>query len=91
MSDMEVVESFNNAWRALARTDIDETQRVAMNMLARMISKVKSEVEESHREHQITVDEWLEMLQQYPKKDNPEMDLMEKIEELEQREFSMEN
>lgn len=29
--------------------------------------------------------------QQYPKKDNPEMDLMEKIEELEQREFSMEN
>lgn len=64
MSDMEVVESFNNAWRALARTDIDETQRVAMNMLARMISKVKSEVEESHREHQITVDEWLEMLQE---------------------------
>lgn len=64
MSDIEVIESINNAWRALAKTNLDETQRVAMNMLARMIGKVKSEVEESHREYQITVDEWIEMLQE---------------------------
>ena len=32
-------------------------------MLGRMIGQVKREVEESHRDHQITVDEWIRMLE----------------------------
>ena len=35
----------------------------AINMLGRMIGQVKLEVEESHRDHQITVDEWIRMLE----------------------------
>lgn len=65
MTDTEVVESFNNAWRALCkqyrkhpRGDIQG----ALNMLGRIIGEVESEVKESHREHQITIDEWLAML-----------------------------
>lgn len=35
----------------------------AINMLGRMIGQVKREVEESHRDHQITIDEWIRMLE----------------------------
>lgn len=65
MTDREVIESFNNAWRALCkqykeypRADIQS----ALNMLGRIIGEVESEVEKSHREGQITLEEWIEML-----------------------------
>lgn len=66
MTDKEVVESFDHAWRALARQyakNRDDGIRCGMNLLARIIGKVKTEVEESHREKQITIDEWIAMLQ----------------------------
>lgn len=66
MTDREVVESFDNAWRALARRYQkypDEGTRCALNLLSKMIREVKSEVEESHREKQITIDEWIAMMQ----------------------------
>lgn len=65
MTDREVIESFNNAWRALCKQyrkyPSGEVQS-ALNMLNKIIGKVESEVEESHLERQITIDEWLEML-----------------------------
>lgn len=66
MTDTEVVESLDNAWRALARQYEryrDDGIRCGMNLLAKVIGKVRSEVEESHREKQITVEEWIAMLQ----------------------------
>lgn len=66
MTDRQVIESFDNAWRALCRQyrayPSAEVQS-AINMLGRMIGQVKREVEESHRDHQITVDEWIRMLE----------------------------
>lgn len=66
MTDRQVIESFDNAWRALCRQyrayPSAEFQS-AINMLGRMIGKVKREVEESHRDHQVTVDEWIRMLE----------------------------
>ena len=65
MTDREVIESFNNAWRALCR-QYKEYPRAdipsALNMLGRIIGEVESEVEKSHREGQITLEEWIEML-----------------------------
>lgn len=65
MTDREVIESFDNAWRAMCRQyRKNPTQELqsALNMLGRILSKVKTEVEKSHREGQITIGEWLEML-----------------------------
>lgn len=65
MTDREVVECFNNAWIALCRQysgNPTQELQTALNMLGRIIGKVKSEVEESHKEEQITIDEWLAML-----------------------------
>ena len=65
MKDTEVLESFNNAWEAMCRQYKEyqrEEMRVALNMLGKIIAKVKSEVEESHKESQITIDEWLTMI-----------------------------
>lgn len=65
MKDIEVLECFNNAWRAMCRQYKEyrrEEVRIALNMLGKIIAKVESEVKESHRENQITIDEWLAML-----------------------------
>lgn len=65
MTDIEVVESFNNAWRAMCRQYREnpnlETQ-TALNMLGKIIGMVDSEVKKSHINRQITIDEWLSML-----------------------------
>ena len=65
MTDIEVVESFNNAWRMMCRqyreSPNQETQ-TALNMLGRIIGIVESEVKKSHLNRQITIDEWLSML-----------------------------
>lgn len=34
-----------------------------MNLLRKIIGEVKSEVEENHRQKQITIDDWIAMLQ----------------------------
>ena len=65
MTDYQVIESFDNAWGALCkqyRNYPDEGTRQALNMLGRIICKVKNEVEDAHREKQITIDEWIAML-----------------------------
>lgn len=65
MTDLDVVESFDNAWRALCRQYRKYPEaniQSALNMLGQIIGKVKREVEESHREKQITMEEWLVML-----------------------------
>lgn len=41
-----------------------------MNLLAEIIRNVKSEVEESHREKQITIEEWIALLQGEDRKEN---------------------
>ena len=65
MTDREVVESLNNAWRALGKQYQrypDECIKDAMNLIAKIVGKVSTEVEESHRETQITIEEWISML-----------------------------
>lgn len=67
MTDREVVESLNNAWMALLkqyRVHPDEGVRCGMNLLAKVVRKVNAEVEESHMEGQITMDEWIAILQE---------------------------
>ena len=65
MTDRQVVESFDNAWKALCmqyRKYPEELTRQALNMLGCIIGKVKNEVEDSHRDKQMTIDEWIKML-----------------------------
>lgn len=65
MTDREVVESLNNAWRALAKQYQrcpNESIKDALNLLSKIIGKVNTEVEESHREVQISIEEWISML-----------------------------
>lgn len=65
MKDTEVIESFDNAWRALARwysSHPHESTRQALNMLSRIIDEVKSKVEKSKEQKQITIEEWIAML-----------------------------
>lgn len=72
MTDKEVVESLNNAWRALGRQYQkcpDEGIQCGLNLLAKIVGQVRSEVEESHREKQITIEEWIIMLQEGKWKD----------------------
>lgn len=67
MTDIEVVESFSNAWIALCeqyREYPKQEIQTALNMIGRIITKVETEVKESHREHQVTIDEWIETLKQ---------------------------
>ncbi len=66
MTDKEVVKSLDNAWIALVRqydNYPDEGIRCGMNLLRKIIGEVKSEVEENHRQKQITIDDWIAMLQ----------------------------
>ena len=47
MTDAEVVESLNNAWRAMCRQydkNPDETMRWALNIVSRVVAKVEYEV-----------------------------------------------
>ena len=65
MTDKEVVESFNNAWRAMCkqyRKYPTQELQTALNMLGHIIGNVKSEVEKSHRNRKITLDEWIAFL-----------------------------
>lgn len=58
MTDKEVVESLNNAWKAMSRQygkKPDETMRWALNIISRVIEKVQYEVEQSHKTKQITI------------------------------------
>lgn len=65
MTDKEVVESLNNAWKAMSRQygkKPDETMRWALNIISRVIEKVQYEVEQSHKTKQITIEECMAML-----------------------------
>lgn len=66
MTDKEIMESFENAWRALARQYQkypDESTRCGLNLLSKIIRQVKSEVEDAKRNGQVTIDEWIDTLQ----------------------------
>lgn len=66
MTDIEVVESFNNSWKAMCilyRENPTQELQSALNMVGRIIGKVKKEVDEAHAERQITIDEWMEWLE----------------------------
>lgn len=72
MTGEQVMECMNNSWRALARIyakDPDNSTRIAMNIIARILGEVESAVKESHREKeeqnregQITIEEWIAFL-----------------------------
>lgn len=66
MTAEEILTSIENAWIALARqynSAPDDYTRRAMNLIAKIVSKVKSEFDaENNRELQISIDEWLEWL-----------------------------
>lgn len=71
MKDIEVIQCFENAWKAMAKMyaqyQPSENIRCAMNIIARIIGQVKNEVEESHitsEARQIDVWEWIEWLKQ---------------------------
>lgn len=70
MTGKEVIESLDNAWRALTRQydkNPDEGTRCGMNLLAKIIGIIKTEVEESNKEKQITIEEWITILQKESK------------------------
>lgn len=77
MKDTEVIESLNNAWRALCeRYDItrNEETRRALNLLREIINKVDFKVKESNKkkqqiskEKQISIEEWIRWLNDYDK------------------------
>ena len=59
-----VIESFDNCWRALCRQysdDPDDTLRMSINFLARIIQKVKSELKNKHEQKnkQMSIDDWI--------------------------------
>lgn len=65
MTDIEVVESFKNAWITMCRQyrkNPNKEMKIALNMLGRIIGIVEIEVKKSHINRQITIDEWLSML-----------------------------
>lgn len=68
MKDTEVIESLNNAWRALSRryNNIryrDEVTRRALNLLNGIIGEVERKVKESNTTKQMTIEDWLEWLE----------------------------
>ena len=63
MTEIEIIESLDNAWRALCkqyRKDCNESTRQALNMVSRIIGKVKSDIGVENK--QFTVGEWLQYL-----------------------------
>ena len=66
MTGREVIESFDNAWRALCgqyRKNPDGELQRSLNFLGKIIGIVKTEVEKTDEVKQITVDDWIEMLE----------------------------
>lgn len=60
MTDLEVIESFNNAWRSLCKQydkHPNETTRQALNMLSKIIGIVKSEIEENN-DKALSTNDW---------------------------------
>lgn len=62
-AENNIIESFNNCWRALARqysNDPSEVLQYTSNMLAKIIGKVETEVKaRRNRDNQMSIDEWL--------------------------------
>ncbi len=61
----KVIESLNNAWRALIRQydeRPDENTRQALNLLNKIIERIKTELRNPNEWKQITIEEWIKML-----------------------------
>ncbi|MCI8536727.1 MAG: hypothetical protein HFG68_14410 [Hungatella sp.] len=61
---------YGERWQDNIQKYPDEGILCGMNLLAEIIRNVKSEVEESHREKQITIEEWIALLQGEDRKEN---------------------
>ena len=68
MTAQEVIDSLNNAWRALARSYSEHPNvelQCAMNVTARIIARVEGEMKEREpKEGQISIEEWLSWLKE---------------------------
>lgn len=67
MTGKQVIESMDNAWRALCvqyDNARDEETRRALNLLSRVTQKMRSEFNEAEKNDgkQITIEEWLAWL-----------------------------
>ena len=67
MTGKQVIESMDNAWRALCvqyDSARDEETRRALNLLSRITAKMKNEFDEAKKNDgkQITIEEWLAWL-----------------------------
>lgn len=61
MTDMEVIECFENAWKSLCEQYSKyptENTRNALNMLSKIIKTVKSNVDEKNKSKILTTDDW---------------------------------
>lgn len=61
MTDLEVIESFNNAWKSLCKQYKkypNETTRQALNMLSKIIGIVETEVKEKNKKEALSTDDW---------------------------------
>lgn len=61
MTDVDVIESFDNAWRSLCKQYNkypNESTQQALNMLSKIIGIVKSEIEEKNRVEALSTDDW---------------------------------
>ena len=61
MTDMEVIECFENAWKSLCEQYSEcptENTRNALNMLSKIIGIVKSNVDEKNKSKVLVVDDW---------------------------------
>lgn len=66
ITDKEIIENLDNAWMALTKqykSHPDEGTRHSMNILAKIIGKIKNKAEQSQKTRQITMEEWLILLQ----------------------------
>ena len=60
MKDTEVIESLENAWRALCQqygATCDEETRIALNLIGKITRKVKSKVAESNKKESNKVEQ----------------------------------
>lgn len=70
----KVIESLNNAWRALARQYYehpDESTRRALNLLNKIIERIKKEIRNPNGWKQITIEEWMKMLEEIARTKSP--------------------
>lgn len=65
MKSEDIFESLNNAWRALCKQYHgypNEDMRNSLNLLSKIIRQAKRKYDDSNKEMQISIEEWIEWL-----------------------------